>query len=123
MSFWRVSIFLICMQFFVVPPHRNGRIRVTQNNQYCIDIARADKQTVLQLGDTRSSGGSRRRKSDRGFIFQAWGWWVRLAWLAGKFDLCNDAVKQNPVTSIFRQLWSLKAMEHEATILQRAPSH
>ena len=35
--------------------------------------------------------------------------------------LCNDAVKQNAMISIFRKLGSLKALEHEATILQHAP--
>ena len=36
--------------------------------------------------------------------------------------LCNGAVKQNSMISIFRKLGSLIALEHEATILQHAPS-
>ena len=33
-------------------------------------------------------------------------WW---AWLAWKLDLCDDAVKQNPMISIFRKFGSLKS--------------
>ena len=43
----------------ILPPlkHKTGYgLEVTQNNYYCIDIARADPQTVLQLGDTGSRG-------------------------------------------------------------------
>ena len=68
---------------------------------------------------TTPSGASR-RKSDRGSTLQVWAWCV---WLAWKLDLCNDAVKQDPMTAIFRKLRSLKALEYEVTILQHAPSH
>ena len=71
------------------------------------------EQGMYYFYHTLHSGGSR-QNSDRGSTLQFWAWW---AWLAWKLDLCNDVVKQKPMISIFRKLGSLKALEHEATIL------